>query len=851
MEKKDFNKKDIINKFFSNFDDYKFIFDSLNDIVWSMSWPDLKVNYISKAVGDIVGYSVEEFKKDPHLVQKITHPADKAINDKALKELKETGYSEREIRIITKNGDIKWVHDKGKIIYDKEGNPIRVIGVMSNITQRKKAEEKSKYNENRYQTIFDSAPIGIMIEDKNGIILDVNEVVCEDSGYSKKELEGSSVLDKYVLPEYQELAKENIKNIVQGKDLEFDIKTPTKDGQIKYYNLKETNITLPDGSKGIISMHQDITERKNLEINLKEKNVLLSSILESIQDGIVVLNPDLTIRYQNPTIEKWFKNKKDLNDNKCFSVFHDKEKACENCPVLKSLKTGKMERTVKELPAEMEMDFLEIFSYPIYDKDKKEITGIVEFVKDISERLKQRKELEMMNFSINNADLIIFRLTSEGIIEYANQTAYKKLGCAKDELIGLDIRNVVEGSNYIERKKYWDKLKKFKSLKYELNFKAEDDKNFPVEITSQYFKYEDKEYEIIFSNDITERVEKEKEINYLAFKDPLTNLYNRRFFESELKRIDRKRELPLSIIMADLNGLKIINDSYGQETGDKLLIKTAKILKEVQRNGDLLARYGGDEFTILLPKTSNETAQKIVEKIKSKSKEQNKYETALSISMGAATKDSASQKISEILKAAEDKMYQNKLSESRSGKSKIVQGLLNTLNAKSSETKEHAVRMTKLASDFGKKLNLCNSEINRLSLLATLHDIGKTSISEAILTKADKLTEEEWEIMKKHSEQGYKIASASEEFALVADEILSHHEHWDGSGYPNGLKGEEIPYLARIISIIDAYDVMTNERPYSRAISKEEALEEIENCAAAQFDPVLAEKFVELIKLKK
>jgi HD-GYP domain-containing protein (c-di-GMP phosphodiesterase class II) len=104
--------------------------------------------------------------------------------------------------------------------------------------------------------------------------------------------------------------------------------------------------------------------------------------------------------------------------------------------------------------------------------------------------------------------------------------------------------------------------------------------------------------------------------------------------------------------------------------------------------------------------------------------------------------------------------------------------------------------------------------------------------------------------MKKHSEQGYKIASASEEFALVADEILSHHEHWDGKGYPNGLKGEKIPYLARIISIIDAYDVMTNERPYSRAISVKEALAEIENCAAAQFDPVLAEKFVELIKSK-
>jgi len=193
-------------------------------------------------------------------------------------------------------------------------------------------------------------------------------------------------------------------------------------------------------------------------------------------------------------------------------------------------------------------------------------------------------------------------------------------------------------------------------------------------------------------------------------------------------------------------------------------------------------------------------------------------------------------------------MYQNKLSESRSSKSNIVQGLLNTLSAKSSETKEHAMRMTNLAFHFGEELNFSNSELNRLSLLATMHDIGKTTISEEILNKPGSLSEEEWKIVKRHSEQGYKIATASEEFALIADEILTHHEKWDGSGYPNGLKGEEIPYLARNISIVDAYDVMTNERPYSKAISKEEALTEIKECAGSQFDPELAEGFIKIMK---
>jgi diguanylate cyclase (GGDEF)-like protein/PAS domain S-box-containing protein len=736
----------------------------------------------------------------------------------------------------------KWYKIK---VYSDEKNHFTTI--FSDITEDKKREQKIEKNKERYQTIFNSAPIGFMLENENGKIIEVNDIMCDDSGYSKSELEGSSILEKFVLPEYKELAKENIKRILKGKDLEFDVKTPTKEGNIKHYNLKETSITLSDGSKGIISMHLDITERKKLENELKEKNILLNSVLESIQDGIAVLNPDLTIRYTNPTMQKWFEDQAFLEGKKCFSGFYSKEDDCDNCPVIKSLKTGKMESTIKKMSADFEIDFIEIFSYPIYDQEKNKITGVVEFIKDISERLKQRKELEMMSFSINNADLLIFRVNSDGIIEYANETAFEQLSYNRDKLIGLKVENIISDDYYREREKYWDKLKSAGSLSYELSYLTTNKKYLPVEITSQYFKYQDKEYEFVFAQDITERLEKEKEIKYLAYKDSLTDLYNRKFFEAEMERLDTKRQLPISIIMGDLNGLKIINDSYGQDMGDELLIKTAEIFKGVVREDDILARYGGDEFTILLPRTTNKTAKKIVKRIKLKSREQNIGEISLSISLGTATKVEKNNKITEIIKIAEDNMNQNKLSESRSSKSNIVQGLLNTLNAKSSETKEHALRMTKLAFDFGEKLELSTSELNRLSLLATLHDIGKTSIAEDILKKPGRLTDAEWELIKEHPERGYKIASASEEFALVADPILAHHEKWDGSGYPSKLKGKDIPYLARIITIIDSYDVMTNDRPYSKAMFQEEALAEIKSCAGSQFDPELAEKFIELI----
>ncbi|RQD74183.1 MAG: diguanylate cyclase, partial [Halanaerobium sp. MSAO_Bac5] len=352
--------------------------------------------------------------------------------------------------------------------------------------------------------------------------------------------------------------------------------------------------------------------------------------------------------------------------------------------------------------------------------------------------------------------------------------------------------------------------------------------------------------------DITKSIKQKKEIEYLSYKDKLTDLYNRRFFEEEMERLDTERQLPISVIMADLNGLKLINDSYGHEKGDKVLIKTAEILKETLREEDIVARQGGDEFAILLPKTNSEQLSIIIKRIRDKIKDINSKENLpLSIALGSATKEKQIEDINEVLKKADNNMYQNKLSESRSSKNKIVKSLLNSLSAKSNETTEHAKRMKKIAIRFGGKLKLTYAEINRLSLLASMHDIGKTTISKAILTKEDKLSEKEWEIMKNHSKQGYKIASASEEFILIAEDILAHHENWDGSGYPVGLKGKEIPYLARIISIIDSYDVMTNERPYSKAISKEEALEEIKRCAGSQFDPKLTEDFIDMMNANK
>ncbi|HZK70140.1 MAG TPA: HD domain-containing phosphohydrolase, partial [Clostridia bacterium] len=222
----------------------------------------------------------------------------------------------------------------------------------------------------------------------------------------------------------------------------------------------------------------------------------------------------------------------------------------------------------------------------------------------------------------------------------------------------------------------------------------------------------------------------------------------------------------------------------------------------------------------------------------------------LSISLGVSTKNDRSNNLNTVLKDAEDRMYTHKLVEGKSARSTIISSLQKTLFERSSETEAHAKRMLVLASEFGSKINLTQYEMDEMQLLTLLHDVGKIGIADNILNKPDILSHEEWYEMRKHPEIGYRIAQSTSELSHIADLILTHHERWDGNGYPQGLKGESIPKLSRILSIIDTYDVMTHHRPYNEPVSEKEALDEISRCSGTQFDPKLAEIFVKLRMIK-
>lgn len=462
---------------------------------------------------------------------------------------------------------------------------------------------------------------------------------------------------------------------------------------------------------------------------------------------------------------------------------------------------------------------------------------------------KQQKILENI---INNVPELIFYKDQEGRYQVANKHCkdfYKAKGI--EEIIGKTDLELPLNQAFIEEcVKHDQEIYASKTpLSFEEEYVSSDGSKEVFEtIKTPVFNEEGEVLGIVgVVREITQRKKIEERLRYLSYTDTLTGLYNRAYFNKVVRELIAKKDFPIGVILGDVNGLKMVNDTMGHLVGDELIKTMAKLLQEVCPSGTFLFRWGGDEFVILVPCSTQESCERLIRKVNTACKKVNNLSFALSLSLGVAIFKDESGSIDESLQEAEDKLYRQKLLNSKSIRSSILSSLQTSLQAKNVETEAHTKRVVKYSLEMGKILGLDTGTLNELELVAKLHDIGKIGVPEAILLKPSALTDEEFEIMKTHSEKGYRLVSMFPELSHIARGILTHHERWDGKGYPLGLEGEAIPLIARIVTLVDAFDTMTSDRMYNKVMTAEEAIREIKKCAGKAFDPKLVPIFCDII----
>jgi len=475
--------------------------------------------------------------------------------------------------------------------------------------------------------------------------------------------------------------------------------------------------------------------------------------------------------------------------------------------------------------------------------------------KQAEEAIKESEEKYRLLTENANDVIWVYNLSKNKFI-YISPAVFSLRGITQDDAMRESLEESMTPESYLAVKnvmaiKMDSLLKKQEVTNYlvmEIQQPCKNGDIIWVEVSTKGSVNAEGQIEIIgISRNIEERKKAQAESLYLSYHDQLTGLYNRRFYEEELTRLDTECNLPLTIAMGDVNGLKLINDSFGFAVGDKLLVKIANAIKKGCRERDIIARLGGDEFVIIFPQTDAVEAARILDRIKYLLTEEKVGSISISISFGAETKNSVNEDVQEIIKKTEDHMYRHKIYESSSMRSRTIALIMNTLFEKNDREMLHSKRVSEICESIAIKMEFDKDDVNQIRIAGLMHDIGKIGIDEKILNKPQALDDDEWKEIKKHPEIGYRILNSATEFSEIAGDILSHHERWDGKGYPNGLIGEKIPLRARIIAVADAFDAMTVGRTYRAARSEEAAAQEIARCSGTQFDPQIVRVFIELV----
>lgn len=451
----------------------------------------------------------------------------------------------------------------------------------------------------------------------------------------------------------------------------------------------------------------------------------------------------------------------------------------------------------------------------------------------------------------------IFGIDIDGNCSFCNNRCIELLGYQhQNELIGKNIHPLIHHSRYNGDKIGCDSCKIINTLRTgesafvdnEVFWKA-DGSCFDVE----YYSYPQVKDGILSGvvvtfTDSTERRRNEEQIRYLSSYDALTGLMNRGCFERVLKQYDTKDNLPITIMFADLNGLKLVNDVFGHSSGDLLIKKAAEALKKTCRSEDILARVGGDEFIVLLPRTEARDAQKIIERIETALSKEKINCLSCSMAIGFDTKVSYYNDLEKVMSSAESEMYHVKLTMKKSFGNDTIHTIMDSLEQRSEQVRIHSENIARLCEQMGRTMHLSDPEIKKLHDAGYMHDIGKIVLSDEVLSKKNELSEYDNQRKQQHPVVGYRILNLFDDTLDLADVVYAHHERFDGSGYPKGLKGDEIPLISRIIAIAEYYERLITRELVLGNLEWEDVYQKIRKGAGTSFDPELVEDFIRMLE---
>lgn len=724
--------------------------------------------------------------------------------------------------------------------------------------------------------VYEKSPFIMLLLNKEARIREVNRAARNFLGLSRKDIENAELGEALHCVSYRDGAPgchisaycphcavlSTVSQTLQtGQDVEqvkTRIRRVRQGKQTEVAFFVHTALVQVQKEPCLLLSLEDITERERAEEALRRSENYYRSVFETSGAATIIIDEDTTVSLANPRFEELTGYSRGEIEGKMSwtdFVHHQDVGWMTHYHYLRRQAPGVAPRQYEFHLVERQGRVRNIFlSVDVIEDTNQSVASLIDITerKQAEEALRRSEDYYRTVFETSGAAMFI--VEEDTTISLANTKFIQLGGYTREEVEGIkawtDFIHPEDkewmAEYHFQRRQNPDSVPK----QYEFRF-LDRGGNVRIGFLSiDLIPGTNKSVASFF--DITRRKQMEERLKELSLYDSLTGLYNRNYFEEEMARLQKTPNNSVGIIVCDLDGLKFINDTLGHESGDVMLLDTARILRSIFCSGEVIARIGGDEFAVLFAGAKQERTEQLLQSLRDAVSEYNRGnpDIPLSLSAGHVVSEEEPRDMQALFREANDRMYRDKIQRVGSARSGIVEALTRALEARDFNTEGHSNRLQELVACMGQSLGLSRDEINDLILLARFHDLGKVGIPDHVLFKPGSLTERERQQMRGHCDIGKRIAQTVPDLDPIADFIYKHHERWDGLGYPQGLQGKDIPLQCRILAIADAYDAMTSDRPYREAMDKEEALKELHRCSGTQFDPYLVKRFIQLIQDK-